>query len=128
MKKQRAASPPSRSPRGPGAGTKTLADGRGPAPVFARVHALMAAIPRGRVATYGQLSRLVRGRLTPVGIGWAVRAGGDRVAWHRVINGRGGISTSGESAILQRELLRAEGVRFRADGTVDLARYGWKRR
>jgi methylated-DNA-protein-cysteine methyltransferase-like protein len=96
--------------------------------VFARVHALIGAIPRGRVATYGQLSRLVRGRLTPVGIGWALRAAGDRVPWHRVVNGSGGISTKGTSAAMQRELLRAEGVRFRADGTVDLAKYQWTRR
>src|SRR5436309_1619939 len=40
--------------------------------LFARVHALVKAIPRGRVATYGQLSQLLDGRLTPVGIGWAM--------------------------------------------------------
>jgi methylated-DNA-protein-cysteine methyltransferase-like protein len=103
------------------------AAGNGPrgAPVFARVHALVNAIPRGRVATYGQLSRLIRGRLTPVGIGWALHTGGDQVAWHRVINSRGGLSTEGEAPGLQRDLLESEGVKFRSDGTVDLALYQW---
>jgi methylated-DNA-protein-cysteine methyltransferase-like protein len=41
-------------------------------PVFERVRKWVRKIPRGRVATYGLLSELVNGRLTPVGIGWAL--------------------------------------------------------
>ena len=88
----------------------------------------MNEIPRGRVATYGQLSQLIGGRLTPVGIGWALRAAGEEVAWHRVINGRGSISTDGQSPGRQRAMLEAEGVKFRPDGTVDLPKYQWRRR
>jgi methylated-DNA-protein-cysteine methyltransferase-like protein len=96
-------------------------------PVFGQVHALVKRIPRGRVATYGQLSQLIGGRLTPVGVGWALRGCGDALPWHRVLNARGGLSTRGESAELQRELLEAEGVRLRADGTVDLPAFQWRR-
>jgi methylated-DNA-protein-cysteine methyltransferase-like protein len=96
-------------------------------PIFGRVRALVRAIPRGRVATYGQLSRLVEGRLTPVGIGWALSGCGDEIPWHRVINSKGTISTKGASADLQRSLLEAEGVRFLGDGSVDLAACQWKR-
>jgi methylated-DNA-protein-cysteine methyltransferase-like protein len=102
---------------------------RQPSPVFAQVHALVRAIPRGRVATYGQLSLLIDRRLTPVGIGWALHAAGaDGLPWHRVVNGKGGISTDGEAPGRQRAMLEAEGVRFRKDGTVDLAAYQWKPR
>jgi methylated-DNA-protein-cysteine methyltransferase-like protein len=94
--------------------------------LFARVHALVRAIPRGRVATYGQLSKLIDGRLTPVGIGWALHRCDARIPWHRVINARGGISTEGANPGLQRDLLAAEGIRFRADDTVDLAKYTWR--
>jgi methylated-DNA-protein-cysteine methyltransferase-like protein len=95
--------------------------------IFDRVWALVRRIPRGRVATYGQLSLLIERRLTPAGIGWALRAAPDGlVPWQRVVNARGGISTDGEHAGLQRSLLEAEGVRFRADGTIDLARFGWR--
>jgi methylated-DNA-protein-cysteine methyltransferase-like protein len=98
-----------------------------PSPIFGRVRALVKAIPRGRVATYGQLSSLIEKRLTPVGIGWALSGCGDEIPWHRVINSRGTISTRGPAADLQRSLLEAEGVRFRGDGSVDLAACQWKR-
>jgi methylated-DNA-protein-cysteine methyltransferase-like protein len=104
--------------------TKTKA----PSPVFGRVHALVKAIPRGRVATYGQISELIDRRLTPVGVGWALSGCGDAIPWHRVLNARGGISTKGASADLQRSLLEAEGVPFLPDGTVDLSACQWKPR
>jgi methylated-DNA-protein-cysteine methyltransferase-like protein len=96
-------------------------------PPFQRVWRLVRRIPRGKVATYGQLSKLIDGRLTPVGVGWAIRAAGERsIPWHRVVNGRGGISTDKEHPGLQRALLEAERVRFGRDGCIDLTRYGWR--
>jgi methylated-DNA-protein-cysteine methyltransferase related protein len=100
---------------------------KAPSPVFGKVRALVKTIPRGRVATYGQLSGLIQKRLTPVGIGWALAGCGDEIPWHRVINSRGTISTKGESAELQRSLLEAEGVLFRKDGSVDLEACQWKK-
>jgi methylated-DNA-protein-cysteine methyltransferase related protein len=99
---------------------------REPSPIFSRVRALVKKIPRGRVATYGQLSEMIGRRLTPVGIGWALC--GDEIPWHRVINGRGTISTKGASAELQRSLLEAEGVPFDGGGAVDLAACQWRGR
>jgi methylated-DNA-protein-cysteine methyltransferase related protein len=93
--------------------------------VFARVHALVAKIPRGKVATYGQLSQLIDGRLSPAGIGWALRACDHEIPWHRVINSRGTISTEPGR---QRALLEAEGVRFDGDGVIDLAAHQWRPR
>ena len=104
---------------------KKTSTSKKPSPVFARVHALVRAIPRGRVATYGQLSQLIDGRLTPVGIGWAMSGCPTDVPWHRVVNSKGGISTGGTT---QRAMLKAEGVRFGADGTIDLESFQWKRR
>lgn len=92
---------------------------------FSRVQALVRRIPRGRVATYGQLSALVKRRLTPIGVAWAIRAADD-LPWHRVVNARGGISTEAESPGVQRARLEAEGVRFDAAGRVDLARHLWR--
>ena len=92
---------------------------------FERVWALVKKIPRGRVATYGQLSEMIDGRLTPVGVGWAIRAAKEgSIPWQRVVNGRGCISTDKEHPGLQRAILEAEGVRFGADGRIDLERYG----
>ena len=93
---------------------------------FERVWDLVKRVPRGRVVTYGQLARLIEHRLSPVGVGWAVRAAPDgSIPWHRVVNSRGGISTDREHPGLQRAMLETEGIVFDADGHIDLARVGW---
>jgi methylated-DNA-protein-cysteine methyltransferase-like protein len=93
---------------------------------FQAVWALVRRIPRGRVATYGQLSQLIDRRLTPVGIGWAIRAAPEgSIPWHRVVNSKGGISTDNDHPGLQRSLLEAEGIFFSA-GAIDLTRFQWK--
>ena len=95
---------------------------------FERVQTIVKRIPRGKVATYGQISNLIERRLTPIGVGWAIRAASEEIPWHRVIGGRGTISTDGEHPGLQRAMLEAEGVRFDAAGRIDLERFGWKPR
>ena len=93
---------------------------------FPKVWALVKKIPAGRVSTYGALSRAIHGRLTPVGVGWAIRAAEEgAIPWHRVINAQGAVSTDGETPGLQRSMLEAEGVSFNELGRVDLTRYGW---
>ena len=98
---------------------------------FETVYRVVERIPAGRVATYGQVSRLLDGRLSPIFVGWALHAvpdSRDPVPWHRVVNARGGISTRrvlGYAPNLQRELLEAEGVRFGPDECVDLSTFLW---
>jgi methylated-DNA-protein-cysteine methyltransferase-like protein len=96
---------------------------------FERVWQVILRIPRGRAATYGQISNLIDRRLTPIGVGWAIRAAPEgAIPWHRVVNAGGGISTDGEHPGLQRAMLEAEGVRFDAGGRIDLERFGWRPR
>jgi methylated-DNA-protein-cysteine methyltransferase-like protein len=96
---------------------------------FEHVWRIVLQIPRGRVATYGQISELIGRRLTPIGIGWAIRAVPEgALPWHRVVNASGGVSTDREHPGLQRALLEAEGVRFDARGCIDLERFGWRPR
>ncbi|MBI5304429.1 MAG: methylated-DNA--[protein]-cysteine S-methyltransferase [Chloroflexi bacterium] len=95
---------------------------------FTRVYALVRKIPRGKVATYGQIARALGAPGAARTVGWAMRACPEQVPWHRVINARGEISlrpTTGYHE--QRARLKAEGVRFNRDGKVNLDRYGWKR-
>ncbi len=113
----------------PSGGKHGLENRTKPARPFERVWSIVKRIPRGRVATYGQIAELIDRRLTPVGVGWAIRAAPPgSIPWHRVVNGRGGISTDGEHPGLQRAMLEAEGVRFDADGCIDLARTAWRPR
>jgi methylated-DNA-protein-cysteine methyltransferase-like protein len=100
--------------------------------MHARLLAVVRRIPRGRVATYGQVARLagLPGRARQVG--WALHASGDEsgVPWHRVINARGEVSPRSAPGYdrLQQQLLEREGVEFDARGRVALARYGWRPR
>jgi methylated-DNA-protein-cysteine methyltransferase-like protein len=94
---------------------------------FARVHALVRRIPRGRVATYGELAALLGVTRGARAVGWALRGLGRRhadVPWHRVVGHGGRISLDGRPAgLVQRRRLRREGVRF-VRGRVDIARHG----
>ena len=94
-----------------------------------RILALIDSIPRGRVATYGQIAREagLAGRARQVGALLRDLPAGSRLPWHRVINAQGAISPRpGPGMRSQRRLLRAEGVRFDARGRVDLQRFGWR--
>lgn len=96
---------------------------------FQAVQRLTQRIPRGKVATYGQLSKMIGQRLTPVGVGWALRAAKEgEIPWQRVVNARGAVSTDPHHPGLQREMLESEGVVFGDDGTIDLTRFGWSPR
>lgn len=99
------------------------------ASLYPRIYAIVRQIPRGRVATYGQIAALVGPPCHARLVGWAMAAlpAGTDVPWQRVINAQGKISLRQYSRghELQRKRLEAEGVQFDEDGRVDLARYGW---
>ncbi len=89
----------------------------------------MSRIPRGRVATYGQIARLAGLGAHARLVGYALHAAprGLGLPWHRVINARGCISLPRHDGgyDLQRSLLESEKVIFAGDA-VDLVRYGWR--
>ena len=94
-----------------------------------KIYATVRQVPRGRVASYGQIARLTGGcTARQVGYAMAATPPGSGIPWHRVINSRGGISprSSGDGAARQRRLLEAEGVEFDLRGRVDFTRFGWK--
>ena len=96
----------------------------------ARVYAAVAQIPRGQVATYGQIATLLGSPRVARHVGWAMSACAETeppVPWHRVINAQGRISGRGElmRAELQRERLEAEGVVFDDLGRVALQEFRW---
>lgn len=97
---------------------------------FARVYALVAQIPRGRVATYGQIARMLGAARAARIVGWAMHGNpyGARVPCHRVVQRGGSCSPNfraGEPAA-QRRLLEREGVQFLLDGRVDLQAQQWR--
>ncbi len=93
-----------------------------------RIYAAVQSIPRGRVATYGQVAEMAglprRWRL----VGRALKSlpADSAIPWHRVINAQGRISARGcpDAVTEQRVLLADEGVVFGAGGRIDLTRCG----
>jgi methylated-DNA-protein-cysteine methyltransferase related protein len=81
-----------------------------------RVRALVAAIPSGRVVTYGDIAA-VAGLSSPRIVGWVMRTDSSDVPWHRVITASG--RPARHLTTRQLELLRAEGV-LAVDGRIAL--------
>jgi len=99
---------------------------------YARIYAVVRRIPRGRVATYGQVARLAGLGSHARQVGYALHrlAEGSGVPWQRVVNHLGQVSERAVAGMerVQRALLEAEGVVFDERGRVDLARAQWRPR
>lgn len=97
---------------------------------YRRIYAQVRRIPRGRVATYGQIARLagLGGHARQVGYALAALSDAQSVPWHRVVNAQGEISARVEShgELRQRTLLERERVIFDAKGRIPLRRFQWK--
>ena len=96
---------------------------------YQKVYAIVRQIPPGKVASYGQIAKLVD-RCTARMVGYAMHAIGPEdgdVPWQRVINSKGRISSHGDGigSSLQRHLLEEEGVVFSLSGRIDLKCFGW---
>ncbi len=99
-------------------------------PFTDRVVRIIRRIPRGKVASYGQVAALAG---APAGARQVARllhslSRIERLPWHRVINSRGTISLPGAGGELQRDLLEREGVEFGLGGHVDLDTCQWRPR
>jgi methylated-DNA-protein-cysteine methyltransferase-like protein len=85
-------------------------------------------IPRGKVATYGQIATIV-GTQNPRLVGYALASLNENtdVPWFRVINSQGKISFPYNSKAykIQHSLLTKEGVRFSDRRIINLNEFGW---
>ncbi|MFI5349234.1 MAG: MGMT family protein [Elusimicrobiota bacterium] len=97
-----------------------------------RIYDVVRRIPRGRVATYGQVAWLAGFPRHARQVGYALQALPDdeTAPWQRVVNAQGMISPRAHpyGVLQQRELLEREGVAFDANGRIRLARFQWKPR
>lgn len=98
---------------------------------YGRIYSAVRRVPRGRVATYGQIAALagLPGHARQVGYALHALKSATSVPWQRVINAKGMISLRPmRGGVSQRLLLEGEGVTFDAAGRVSLAKFGWKKR
>jgi methylated-DNA-protein-cysteine methyltransferase related protein len=100
--------------------------------LYRRIHAVIRRIPRGAVATYGQVAELagIPGGARVAAAALKTSTPADRLPWQRVIGKRG--KTTGRIAIhdpvgaaVQRQLLEEEGVTVGDAGAIPLGEYGW---
>jgi len=101
--------------------------------VHARIYAAVKKIPRGKVATYGQIAALAGMPRHARQAGYALAATPEnvKIPWHRVINAQGRISLrlrhwDSGSDDLQKILLEAEGVEFDSSGKISLKKFQWQ--
>ena len=98
-------------------------------------YSIIRRVPRGRVATYGQIAKLAGLPKHSRHVGVALRAlpAGSRVPWHRIVSGRGEIARRAANSRRDCEseqygLLLDEGIEFDNRGRIPLQQYQWKPR
>lgn len=94
--------------------------------MFARMRAVVRRIPKGKVATYGDVARVAGFPTGARQAAWCLKGAGPELPWHRVLGHGGRILLRGENGVEQWQRLEAEGVEVRGL-RVDLARFAhWK--
>ena len=97
--------------------------------LFQKIYHIISLIPSGKVATYGQIAKIVGG-CTARMVGYATSAvpQDSDIPWQRVINYKGGISliSSRSGGLLQQKLLEAEDVEFDQNCRTNLEHFRWK--
>jgi methylated-DNA-protein-cysteine methyltransferase related protein len=109
-------------------GAKNMAP-HGETPFTREVKRAIRSVPRGRVATYGQIAALAGREHGARGVAWILHSSAEAAGlpWHRVIGSPGRISLPrGRGFEEQKERLVAEGVAVGPGGRVDLKRYQWE--
>lgn len=103
---------------------------RSPNDTWQRIYAVVRKIPRGCVATYGEVAERAGLPGYARQVGWALHAlrPGSRVPWQRVVNasGRCSVRTASGTELLQRRKLEAEGVVFGPGERIDLKQFRWR--
>lgn len=102
-----------------------------PSDTYLAIYAVVERIPKGSVATYGQVAALagLPGRARLVGYALSALAGKSSIPWHRVVNAQGRVSlrSCGSGADMEQRLrLEHEGVKFDASGRILLERFLWR--
>lgn len=94
-----------------------------------RVWQVVAAIPSGKVATYGDIAQKAGLARAARRVGYALKGlpTRTRIPWHRVVNSKGCISFPPGSASYkaQRDRLESEGVEFKSNGAIEMRRFRW---
>ena len=96
--------------------------------MFEKIRKTVAKIPKGKVATYGQVARAAGFPGAARQVVWALQGTGmTGLPWHRVVGAGGKILLRDHSAMEQRMRLEMEGVKFNGS-RVDMMNCEWKKK
>ena len=84
-----------------------------------QVYEFVSNIPKGKVASYGQIAKMLGKPRGAREVGWAMRNCPEGLPWHRVVMSDGSIA-AGEYAQMRKTLLEEDGVVLLPDGRVDM--------
>lgn len=96
---------------------------------FQQVYEIVAQIPMGKIATYGQIATILGNPKNARIVGWAMRAAPSamKLPCHRVVNKKGDLSPNyafGDKAV-QRAMLEMEGITFNNENCINIKNYLW---
>ncbi|MFX0171940.1 MAG: MGMT family protein [Candidatus Hodarchaeota archaeon] len=94
-----------------------------------KVKEMIKQIPKGKVATYGQIATYAGNPRASRQVAWLLHSSSrkENLPWHRVINSRGRISLPQNGGYeMQKSLLEQEGIKFNKNDTIDLNQYLWQ--
>lgn len=98
--------------------------------LYQEIYRAVGLVPRGTVASYGQIARLIGKPRHARHVGFALAATPDsvKVPWHRIVSAKGEIRIQAKQGYdeYQRLLLEDEGVEFCVGGKIDMARFQWQ--
>lgn len=96
--------------------------------MFKDIQKVIARIPKGKVASYGEVARAAGYEGAARQVAWALRGADGKLPWHRVLGVGGKILLPGASGMEQRLRLESEGVEFRgAKVRMDLHEFRFPR-
>jgi methylated-DNA-protein-cysteine methyltransferase-like protein len=92
-----------------------------------QIYTQIANIPKGKVSTYGDIANAIgyKGYARQVGKCLSQLPSNTTLPWHRVINGQGKLSLTGERGLQQKARLTEENIEISDNGRVNLRRYRW---
>lgn len=93
-----------------------------------RVYELVAQIPKGKVATYGQIAALAGAPWAAWEVGQIAHTGPENLPWHRVVNKQGGLASGypGGGRERHKKVLKNEGYSLNDEGIVNLKEVLWQ--
>lgn len=98
--------------------------------LYEKIYRVVSLVPKGRVASYGQIARLVGKPRHARHVGFALAATPEsiKIPWHRIVSAKGEIRIQAKQGYdeYQRLLLEDEGVEFGIGGKIDMTRFQWK--